>query len=235
MNNEWPDYLSFSKGERRSLLLLLILIAAGSALLVISDKDEGNIATATQPGYIVNPANAPTPIPIDTNRKIKAPMQPSAKTIHRRSTASTPRASFPRTEKFPAGTVVELNTADTVTLKKVPGIGSVFASRIVKYRTSLGGFYSVEQLRDVYGMDEERYLSLQSWFHVDTSFIAKLPVNHLPTDSLKKHPYISPRQARVIQQICRKKGRVEDWEGLRLLEEFTESDLARLSPYLSFQ
>jgi competence ComEA-like helix-hairpin-helix protein len=155
--------------------------------------------------------------------------------VERPSRRQPQPAPFTRTEKFPAGTLVELNTADTTTLKKVPGIGSAFAGRIVKYRVLLGGFYSVEQLREVYGIDEERYLALQNWFYADTSFIAKLPVNLLPSDSLAKHPYITYRQARVLWQQRRRDGRLNSWENLRLLEEFTETDRERLSAYLSFQ
>ncbi|MDR1259696.1 MAG: helix-hairpin-helix domain-containing protein [Tannerellaceae bacterium] len=228
----WRDLLYFSKGERRALTLLLLLIAVGGILLIVADKYREGAVTEEQPRYIVNPENAPTPIPIDTTRKIATPLPTTEKTPARRQARTS---SFPRQEKFPAGTVVELNTADTATLKKVPGIGSVFAGRIVKYRTLLGGFYHVGQLREVYGIDEERYLSLESWFHADTSFIARLPVNYLPSDSLSKHPYITYRQARAIQQLFRRKGRLTGWENLRLLEEFTESDLERLSVYISFQ
>jgi DNA uptake protein ComE-like DNA-binding protein len=190
------------------------------------------MATEIQPHYIVHPENAPTPIHIDTTKQPELPL-PSPKKIYRKW-ESQPR-TFTRTEKFPAGSLVELNTADTATLKKVPGIGSVFASRIVKYRSLLGGFYSVTQLREVYGIDEERYLSLHTWFHVDTSFIAKLPINHLSSDTLSKHPYISYKQARVLQQLCRRKGRLDGWDNLRLLEEFSEADYERLYAYLSFQ
>jgi hypothetical protein len=229
---DWRDFLYFSKGERRSLILLLLLIAIGGIWLIISDINREDIATEIQPRYIVHPENAPTPIHVDTTKQPALPPSSSKKIYRNRK--PQPR-TFTRTEKFPAGSLVELNTADTTTLKKVPGIGSVFAGRIVKYRSLLGGFYSVAQLREVYGIDEERYLSLHSWFHVDTSFIAKMPVNHLSSDALSKHPYISYKQARVLQQLCSRKGRLDGWNNLRLLEEFTEADHERLYAYLSFQ
>ena len=238
---DWRSLLYFSKGEKQSLILLLLLIFTGSAWLVISDLiRKEDVVAQTQPLYVVNPANAPTPVPIDTTYRLASkpplpvsrPPTPARKYPPRRKPQ---QSTFARTEKFPAGSVVELNTADTTTLKKVPGIGSSFAGRIVKFRTLLGGFYSVEQLREVYGMDEERYLSLQNWFHADTSFIAKLPVNHLSSEALAKHPYISYKQARIMQQLCRRKGRLDGWIDLRLLEEFTETDRQRLLPYLSFR
>ncbi|MDR1980178.1 MAG: helix-hairpin-helix domain-containing protein [Tannerellaceae bacterium] len=139
-----------------------------------------------------------------------------------------------KTGKYPAGTVVELNTADTTVLKRVPGIGSAFSNRIVKFRTLLGGFYCVSQLREVYGIDEERYEALSPWFRVDTSFIVRLPVNRLPYDSLIRHPYIGFRQARVIERLRKQKGRLSGWENLSLLEEFTDEERERLERYVSF-
>jgi hypothetical protein len=244
----WRDFLYFSSAERRALTILLLLIVGAGVCLLVYDKGEEEPVAEAHPRYIVNPDNAPPAVAIDTARAAPIPKprpvvaqspQPAAPASpqprRRAALPSTPQRSFQRTEKFPAGTLVELNTADTTTLKKVPGIGSAFAARIVKYRTLLGGFYVVDQLREVYGMEEERYQSVQNWFYVDTSFIARLPVNHLSTDRMARHPYISYAQARVIEQMSRRKGRIDGWESLRLLEEFSEADRERLWAYLSFQ
>ena len=145
------------------------------------------------------------------------------------------RPSYPRTEKFAEGTVVELNTADTTILKKVPGIGSAFAKRIVSYRNLLGGYYSVTQLSEVYGVDEERYNAFVPWFSADPSFISTLAVNSMSQDSLRRHPYINYGQARVIAQLKRQKGKLTGWENLQLLDEFTDTDKIRLQHYLSFE
>jgi DNA uptake protein ComE-like DNA-binding protein len=144
------------------------------------------------------------------------------------------RPSYPSSEKFAKGTVVELNTADTTILKKIPGIGSAFAKRIVNYRNLLGGYYSVTQLNEVYGIDEERYNALKSWFTADPSLVFKLDVNKLSQDSLNRHPYINYGQSKVITRLRRQKGRLTGWENLQLLDEFTDIDKIRLLPYLSF-
>ena len=106
---------------------------------------------------------------------------------------------YTRTEKYAPGTLVELNTADTTILKKVPGIGSTFARRIMKYRELLGGFYDVSQLAEVYGIDEERYQALAPWFIADTLHVRRLEVNALPAAALRKHPYLDYRQAKAIR------------------------------------
>ena len=161
------------------------------------------------------------------------PLERNPKRIRRESNLHLP--SYPKVEKWPLGTVVELNSADTTALKKVPGIGSVFAKRIIKYRELLGGFYSVEQLGEVYGIDEKRYESMKSWFSADRSAISLLPVNQLSAKELASHPYVSYKQARVIERQVRKKGKLQGWENLALLEEFTEYDRERLRHYFSFQ
>lgn len=237
----WRDLLYFSKGERQALTILLILITIAFILLLINDKRGENTAIAdTQ--YIVNPANAPVPIEVDSVTKLLPEKNNRAippqtfspedknKTFIKRNTKSFSG----KTDKYAVGTIVELNTADTVILKKVPGIGSVFARRIVKYRDLLGGFYSVAQLQEIYGLDEERYQSLKAWFYADASFIAKLPVNQLSYEQLIKHPYLNSKQTRAICQLRKQKGTLSGWENLHLLDEFTDSDKQRLQAYLLF-
>ena len=153
--------------------------------------------------------------------------------VNRLTSYSQP--TYVRAEKFEEGTIVELNTADTSILKKVPGIGSAFANRIVNYRTILRGYYSVTQLSEVYGIDEERYLALEAWFSADPSLINKIEINTIAQDSLQRHPYISYAQARVIIQLRRQKGKLTGWENLQLLNEFSEIDKIKLQPYLSFE
>ena len=243
----WRDFFYFSKGERRALIVLLCLITISWIWLLWSDKKQ---ASPTETMHLQQPktenrvviGNNP-PKPLGDSVQQKTPVSTPLSTVSPKSSKTRPTfrgkrtkpTSFPRTEKFPRGTLVELNMADTTTLKKVPGIGPVFANRIVKYRNLLGGFYAVSQLREVYGIDEERYQALAPWFVADTAYLQKLKVNELPAKLLRKHPYINYHQAKVIEQLRKQKGKLSGWENLRLLEEFTEADRQRLTPYLSFE
>ena len=138
------------------------------------------------------------------------------------------------TRKFAKGTVVEINSADTTVLKGVPGIGSTFANRIVKYRNLLGGFCHIEQLKEVYGIDEAKYELLKDWFSVDTAKISKIQINILSAKELAAHPYISFSQAEVMLKLRKRKGEIKSWDELRFLEEFQEDDYIRLCSYISF-
>ncbi len=133
--------------------------------------------------------------------------------------------------KYPEGTLVDVSTADTTELKKIPGIGSGIAKLIVAYRRQLGGFYTVEQLREVDYVTED----MMQWFKLESDSITKINANKASLDKLRNHPYINFYQAKVIIEYRRKKGSIKSLSQLSLYEEFTEKDLERLSHYLSFE
>ena len=233
------DFCYFSRGERNALLVLLCLIA-GTGIAIIHTADEGSptptafppLSTQTDslisvvsdslPTWQESSKEKPTVIPQPAKAPQTWPRLPQRTTYKRTS------------DKFPKGTVIELNQADTLTLRKIPGIGSTFARRIVSYRELLGGFYTVEQLAEVYGIDEDRYNALYPWFKTDTTCIQPLRINHLSFKELLRHPYLNTSQVRQIERL-RRKGPLSGWNNLILLEEFTDLDRQRLQPYLSFE
>ena len=241
----WRDLFYFSRGERRALTLLFVLITLTWIAILYTDTHRTPAtekrATAlaatdtTPPDSAARPSKQtrPTPRPNEKERKTPDAAKPSRR-FASYSTSRSYKPRYPKVEKYPPGTVIDLNMADTTELKKIPGIGSVFARRIVRYRKALGGFYTVEQLGEVYGIDEERYRSMKSWFSVSVSAICQLNVNQMSAKELAAHPYVSYRQARAIEELVRRKGHLRGWEELSLLEEFTEADRERLLPYLSF-
>lgn len=134
-------------------------------------------------------------------------------------------------EKFTPGTIVELNSADTTTLKRIPGIGSGIARSIVNYRQRLGGFYAIEQLQDIQ-LDHQQ---LRCWFSVDTTGIRRIPVNSASVERLMRHPYINFYQAKALIEHRRKEGMLHNLKPFILLEEFSRKDLERIQHYLTFE
>lgn len=238
----WKEFFYFSKGERRALTLLLFIIAVALVLLLfkgryLPDSPEPP-AVDIKPGFTAQDTTSTsvsTKPETDEPKPVKAPRQASSAKEKYSLNPRFNKSASAFSQKYAKGTLVELNTADTLVLKKVPGIGSVFARRIVKYRELLGGYASVEQLREVYGIDEEKFQALHVWFNVGTTPVRKLAVNHLSLDDLARHPYLNYKQARVIVDLRQRKGRLTGWQNLDLLDEFTNSDKKRLTPYFSFE
>jgi DNA uptake protein ComE-like DNA-binding protein len=135
-------------------------------------------------------------------------------------------------EKFKTLTKVDPNTADTALLQRIPGVGSWISRNIVEQRERLGGYHSAEQLLEVKFFSPE----LLEWFEVDASAVSikQLDVNTASFQRLNSHPYITYEQTRDLLRYIRLYGRVDSIDALRRTGIFTEEELARLAPYLSF-
>lgn len=136
--------------------------------------------------------------------------------------------SYPH--KLRANEHIEINGADTTLLMKIPGIGSYYASRIVRYRERLGGFASAQQLEEIDGLPE----SAIAYIKIDNQQIHKLNLNKLTLNQLKKHPYLNFYQAKEICDYRRLKGPLHSIEDLKLLKDFPPDEIERLKPYICF-
>lgn len=138
---------------------------------------------------------------------------------------------YPQQEKYQEVVQLDINTVDSNALKMIPGIASVRARRILRYRDELGGFVSLDQLSEIEGLPE----GIEQWFKVETGIIRPLRINTLRVGALSHHPYVSFQQARDIDQYRRRKGKIRDLRELRLIESFTEADFQRLEPYVQYE
>ena len=120
----------------------------------------------------------------------------SPQTLTERSQASTERSQI-FTERS-RSELIEINSADTARLKKLRGIGSYYAQKIVQYRERLGGFVSAEQIMEVEGIDEERFALFALQIDIDLNLIRKINLQTADQLTLGKHPYIGPYAARWI-------------------------------------
>lgn len=233
---DWRDLFYFSKSERRALTLLSFLILGAWFLLWLTEPEEESLSlTVVAPVFRTD--SVPKSKPQDTIRSIPRTVPKSRSSYSEKRRFQKPFTSsskHSRSQKFPTGTQVELNQADSLTLQKVPGIGPVFSRRIIKYRDLLGGFYTVHQLAEVYGIDADKYAALEPWFTVDTALIRPLIVNQADYRTLIRHPYLNKQQTKILLRLIERKGKLQGWEELRLLDEFPSGEIERLRYYLSF-
>ena len=132
--------------------------------------------------------------------------------------------------KINAGETVVLNTADTTSLKTVPGIGPYFARKIVQYGERLGGYVSVDQLDEI----EDFPLDAKDYLVIENPAPRKLNVNKLSLNELKRHPYINFYQARAITDYRRLHGPIRSLQDLRLSKDFPPEAITRLEPYVEY-
>ena len=240
----WKDFFYYSKSERRAVYVLLVLIALfvvgivciperqsalDSGLTATDSAEWKKLESETRPKWKYQKKDS-----FPKKKKYPLAYQPNARKKQRKDTLrqreSLPKKEYVKAFKYPEGTLVDVNLADTVELKKIPGIGSGIAGSIVRYRERLGGFYALSQLEEVKHVTPE----LLKWFKLENDSVQKVNINKASLDKLRAHPYLNFYQAKVIVEHRRKKGQIKSLSQLALYEEFTEKDLERLSAYISF-
>ena len=141
---------------------------------------------------------------------------------------NTEHSTSPRPSKFSQPTVVELNSADTTLLQRIPGIGQNIARWIVQRRERLGGFYAVEQLLEVKYVEP----SMLEWFSVDTTLVRRIRICDMTFAEMSRFPYIGYDKAKAISNYQRLYGPIVDIEQLRATTIFTDEELERLQNYI---
>ncbi|MBO7276477.1 MAG: helix-hairpin-helix domain-containing protein [Bacteroidales bacterium] len=128
---------------------------------------------------------------------------------------------------------LDLNTSDTLDLQEVKGVGKVRARNIYKYGQKLGGYISVEQLREVYSIDEETFQKIKSHFYASKIEIRKININSDDVKYLANHPYIDFALAKAFIRFRKKYNqdftKIEDIKKIHLMDEETYN---KLYPYL---
>jgi competence ComEA-like helix-hairpin-helix protein len=137
--------------------------------------------------------------------------------------------------RSPSRELVEINDADSTSLETIRGIGPAFASRIVKYRNRLGGFYRKEQLMEVYGLDSALFERIESQVLVNTSSIRTININTATFEEIKRHPYLSYKQMNAILQYRKQHVNFESIDDLKKIAIMNEEILRKIEPYLTYQ
>lgn len=132
-------------------------------------------------------------------------------------------------------TILELNTVDTFDLQYIRGIGRYLACQIVFYREQLGGYYSIEQIKEIPNSERIEWDSIFQHLIVDTTLIQPIPVNHSSIKKLASHPYLRYEQAIAIYELRRTKFKLRTINDLHQLPILTNEDFLRLRPYLQFE
>ena len=130
-------------------------------------------------------------------------------------------------------TLINLNTADTTEFMKIYGIGAFYAKQIIRYREKLGGYFTKEQLFEVWKMTTVAYDKIKDHVFISEKDVKRININSVTIEELKVHPYLKWNQANSIIKMRMQRN------GFKNIEELKESVLIdsetyeKLFPYLS--
>jgi DNA uptake protein ComE-like DNA-binding protein len=145
---------------------------------------------------------------------------------------SIAQASFAK-GKTKQQNIIELNSCDTSDLISLPGIGSKTANRIIRFRDALGGFNRKEQILETRFADTVTLKKLLPYFQVNLNLLRKIPIQKAGLETLKKHPYLSEKQARVIIAFRNQHEKLSE-KHLQEIKIISAGELDRIMPYLDF-
>lgn len=171
----------FNSSQRTGILLLLILIICVIILPRQFSKKEHDF-------FLLQEANGLETDTIVISNDSSYNTKPVHKTVIRHK-RTTPK--------------VELNTADSTALDAIPGIGPYYASRIIRYRNLLGGYCTVEQLKEV----KMTYFNVDSsarHFTVNPALIVKRNLDTMDFKAVLRHPYLEYEDVKLIFNAKRK-------------------------------
>ena len=139
-----------------------------------------------------------------------------------------------RITKRPVPATININSADQTALMTLNGIGPVLSERIIKFRNRLGGFHSVSQLADVYGLEGDVYSRLKNRL-ICAGTISKIDINSAEFKELLRHPYLAYEEVKHIKNYIRKKGPIVDNISLQEATKKSEIEVSKLLPYIRFE
>ncbi len=128
--------------------------------------------------------------------------------------------------------LVDINLCDTSQLQELKGIGSAYSKRIIKYRESLGGFNSINQLKEVYGITNEIFNQISPNLKISNTIINQIDINQVDEEQLKKHPYIGWKLAKPIIAYRKSHGKFATVSDIKKIHLITDEIYSKIAPYL---
>jgi DNA uptake protein ComE-like DNA-binding protein len=138
--------------------------------------------------------------------------------------------SFSRTPP----TAIDINLADSTAWESLPGIGPVLASRIIRFRDKLGGFVSVDQVSEVFGLPDSTFQRIEPRLRAEApGVVVPILVNQASADQMANHPYISRKLSALLVAYRKQHGPFREAKDLMAIPLVDSSLFKRIAPYVS--
>jgi competence ComEA-like helix-hairpin-helix protein len=142
-------------------------------------------------------------------------------------------SSYAKNEYKKPVEIIDINSADSAAWESLPGIGTKLSQRIVNFRNKLGGFCSVDQVGETFGLPDSTFKFIKQRLELNHRDIKKININSATLDELKAHPYIRYHLANAIVQYRTQHGTFSQPEDLKKIMLVDEAIYSKLSPYIT--
>ena len=250
----WKELFYFSKSQRRGILVLVFLILLIALLPTILDYFQHKPTEEVDYETQIKQLKESESVPLVTNELQKEQTQESLEK------EGAERPALKKEQQQPSGLskenqsgnrpsvtdetvdtandpdiVLDVNNTTAAELAKLSGIGPVLSARIIKFRDALGGFASIDQVAETYGIEPHVFERIQSQLEIsDVVEIKKHNFNTENAEQLASHPYISNGLAKQIVNYREKVQPFESDEDVKSLYFVDEELFVKLKPYITY-
>ena len=136
--------------------------------------------------------------------------------------------------KVPNFKAIEINSASSQNIETSLGLTPYIAKRIISYKNVLGGYINKSQLKEVYGLNDSVYSTIEKYIEIDTSLITKIDMNNVEFKQLLKHPYFDYNTTKLFFNARNKVGSFSSVDQLKLIDGISDSSINKVGNYLYF-
>ena len=140
--------------------------------------------------------------------------------------------NYPSDKKYSPQTI-DVNASDTTAFISLPGIGSKLAQRIIAFRDKLGGFYSVDQVKETYGLPDSTFVKIKPRLILSEPSVKQININTANLDEMRSHPYIRYAIANAIMQYRTQHGNFSSIDDIKKIMIITDDVFTKVYPYLT--
>ncbi len=229
------EFFMLSRGEQRamiivSLLLILSLAARITVHVLPAREPSGMEEILKESRRIIAALEEADSLRLARQSVADSIGNTSNSNYHRRVYRSNPTYGF----RNDTPSIININAADSTDLLPLPGIGPVFAGRIIRYRNMLGGYVNTDQLSEVYGLSRETIQMIIPLIQIDTLEVRRLHVNRAAFRELLKHPYLEYEDVKAIMKYLDMAGPLSSLHELRQNMVLADSTLDKIKCYIDF-
>ena len=208
MNNSKQK--GFSRYERNGIILMILLIG----LSIVSKK------------YVIHyfvKENQSTPNDVQKIAQLQKQINEAKISYAYSNNSSTKSNNYTsNTEKYASNNnfekkkdyydfKIEVNSASQEDYERLYGIGKVYAERILTFRNKLGGFYSINQIKDVFGIEDSTFQKFKKNLTIKPVKAKKIDINTATFEELTANPYFF---STVAKQIIGYRSKVKPFENI---------------------
>ncbi len=214
-------WFGFTRRERRASAILLVIIVVIIAFRSVLPEETNTFKETVIP-HVAMATGEVKSLPREVNQ-------------NRASGIGMKNPGISNNRVYQKRIPIELNGSDSSTLVSLPGIGPVLSSRIIKFRNLLGGYATVDQLKEVYGLPEETFNLIRDRVYADTTLLRPIYVNSADYKTLSKFPYFERSEVSAILKYRELKGKLNTISDLTDNKLINPDKANKIRPYLRFE